>query len=67
MVWVDQPVGTGFSPYKKGAIKKLDTLEAVAEDFAGFWKNFMTTFDLQRRDVYITGESYAGAYVNRPA
>lgn len=62
MVWIDQPIGTGFSPYKKGAIKKLDTLDKVAEDFAGFWKNFMETFEFQGRDVYITGESYAGAY-----
>jgi len=29
----------------------------------GFWKNFMETFDLVGRKVYITGESYAGQYI----
>lgn len=29
----------------------------------GFWKNFVDTFGLQNRKVYITGESYAGYYV----
>lgn len=29
----------------------------------GFFKNFVDTFDLHNRKVYITGESYAGAYV----
>ena len=28
-----------------------------------FWKNFMETFDLVGRKVYLTGESYAGQYV----
>jgi carboxypeptidase D len=30
--------------------------------FLGFWKNFMDTFALQGRKVFITGESYAGYY-----
>lgn len=29
----------------------------------GFFKNFVDTFDLHNRKVYITGESYAGYYV----
>lgn len=29
----------------------------------GFWKNFMDTFELTNRKVYISGESYAGMYV----
>ena len=35
----------------------------IGRDFAGFWKNFMTTFNMQHRKVYITGESYAGQYI----
>ena len=35
----------------------------VAKYFLGFWKNFMTTFGLEGRKVYIAGESYAGQYV----
>jgi carboxypeptidase D len=30
----------------------------------GFWKNFVQTFDLKGRRVYITGESYAGQYAS---
>jgi carboxypeptidase D len=60
MVWIDQPVGTGFSPAAKGAPPKIKNEGDVSEDFMGFWKNFMETFDMENRDVYIAGESYAG-------
>ena len=63
MVWIDQPVGTGFSPAAPGAPAKIVNEQDVAEDFMGFWKNFMETFDLVGRKVYITGESYAGQYI----
>lgn len=59
VVWVEQPVGTGFSQGTPTATSEED----VAEQFMGFWKNFMDTFDLKGKKVYITGESYAGAYV----
>jgi carboxypeptidase D len=63
MVWIDQPIGTGFSPSAPGAWKKIHNEKDVARDFMGFWKNFMETFDLTGRDVYLTGESYAGQYI----
>ena len=63
MVYVDQPIGTGFSPFVKSAPPKIKNEEQVSADFAGFWKNFMTTFGLTGRKVYITGESYAGQYI----
>jgi carboxypeptidase D len=56
VVWVEQPVGTGFSQGTPTAANEKD----VAAQFLGFWKNFMDTFDLQNSKVYITGESYAG-------
>lgn len=59
MIWVEQPVGTGFSR----GIPTATNEDEVAEQFAGFWKNFIETFGLQHRKVYITGESYAGYYV----
>ncbi|TVY21483.1 putative serine carboxypeptidase [Lachnellula arida] len=59
VVWVEQPVGTGFSQGTPSATSETD----VAEQFLGFWKNFMDTFDLKGRKVFITGESYAGYYV----
>ena len=59
MVWVEQPVGTGFSQGKPSARDEHD----VAEQFLGFFKNFLDTFELHNKKVYITGESYAGYYV----
>ncbi|CAG8949818.1 hypothetical protein HYFRA_00004142 [Hymenoscyphus fraxineus] len=59
VVWVEQPVGTGFSQGIPTAKDETD----VAAQFLGFWKNFVDTFALQGRKVYITGESYAGYYV----
>lgn len=59
MVWVEQPVGTGFS---QGTADVTDE-KGVASEFLGFWKNFVDTFGLQNRKIYVTGESYAGYYV----
>ncbi|KAF7523247.1 hypothetical protein G7054_g11821 [Neopestalotiopsis clavispora] len=59
VVWVEQPLGTGFTQGNASAT----TEEEVAQQFLGFWKNFVDTFDLHGRRVYITGESYAGMYV----
>ncbi|KAL1858293.1 hypothetical protein VTK73DRAFT_7858 [Phialemonium thermophilum] len=58
VIWVDQPVGTGFSVGKPTARNEDD----VAAQFKGFWKNFVDTFGLQGYKVYIAGESYAGTY-----
>lgn len=55
MVWIDQPIGTGFSPAAPGAPAKIVDEHDVARDFMGFWKNFMETFDLVGKKVYITG------------
>ncbi|KAI3392459.1 hypothetical protein diail_5675, partial [Diaporthe ilicicola] len=59
MVWIDQPVGAGFSQGTPTAYGSDDT----ANQFLGFWKNFVDTFNLKNREVYITGESYAGKYI----
>lgn len=56
---MEQPIGTGFTTGTPSATSEED----VAEQFMGFWKNFMDTFALQGRKVFITGESYAGYYV----
>ncbi len=53
---VEQPVGTGFSQ----GVPTAEDEEDVAEQFLGFFRNFVDTFALQGRKVYITGESYAG-------
>lgn len=59
MVWVEQPVGTGFTQGTPTATSEDD----VASQFLGFFKNFVDTFALQGYTVYIAGESYAGYYV----
>ncbi|KAF1971057.1 alpha/beta-hydrolase [Bimuria novae-zelandiae CBS 107.79] len=59
MIWIEQPVGVGFS---QGTPNITNEIELAAE-FRGFWKNFISTFDMQSWDVYVTGESYAGFYV----
>lgn len=63
MIWVDQPIGTGLSPAAPGAPAKIMDEGDVARQFMGFWKNFMETFDMKGRKVYLTGESYAGQYI----
>lgn len=58
VVWIDQPVGTGFS---KGNPSITDE-DGLAEQFKGFWRNFVDTFGMHGWKVYITGESWAGMY-----
>lgn len=58
VVWIDQPVGTGFA---KGN-PSIEDEDQLAEQFTGFWHNFVDTFGLHGWKVYITGESYAGMY-----
>ena len=59
IVWVEQPVGTGFTKGDPTATSEDD----VAKQFLGFFKNFVDIFAMQGYTVYIAGESYAGFYV----
>jgi carboxypeptidase D len=59
MVWIDQPITTGFSRGTKTVTNDAD----VAEQFMGFWKNFIDTFSMKGYKDYILGESYAGQYI----
>ncbi|KAL2404038.1 serine carboxypeptidase [Exophiala dermatitidis] len=59
VVWVEQPIGTGFTQGTPTATSETD----VAAQFLGFFKNFVDTFAMQGYTVYIAGESYAGFYV----
>ena len=58
VVWIDQPVGTGFSQGTPTAAREED----VAAQFLGWWRNFVDTFALQGFAVYVTGSSYGGMY-----
>ncbi|KJK67289.1 Serine carboxypeptidase [Aspergillus parasiticus SU-1] len=59
VLWVEQPVGTGFAIGKPNAT----TQEETAEDFVRFFKNFQELFGIKNFKIYVTGESYAGRYV----
>ncbi|KAK2612756.1 hypothetical protein QQS21_001207 [Conoideocrella luteorostrata] len=58
VLWVEQPIGTGFSQGRVTARNEQD----VAKQFLGFFRNFVKTFSMEGYKVYITGESYAGMY-----
>ena len=58
MIWVEQPIGTGFSEGKV----TITNEDELAEQFMGFWKNFFDTFDMHGWKVNIVSESYGGLY-----
>lgn len=55
--------GTGLSSSDPGAGLRITNEHQVATQFAGFWRNFIDTFDMYGYDVYLTGESYAGQMI----
>ncbi len=59
MLWVEQPIGTGFSIGTPSATSE----EEIAQNFVDFFKNFEQLFGITNFKIYITGESYAGRYV----
>lgn len=59
MVWVEQPVGVGYSQGTPDIYNEVQ----LGEQFVGFWKNFIKTFGMEGYKMYITGESYGGYYV----
>ena len=59
MLWVEQPVGTGYSIGEVTATSE----EEIAQDFVKFFKNWQQIFGIKNFKIYVTGESYAGRYV----
>ncbi|PIL29186.1 hypothetical protein GSI_09235 [Ganoderma sinense ZZ0214-1] len=61
-IWIDQPVGTGFSTADStGYVADEDQM---AEDFINFLQNLVKVFpSLATRPLYLAGESYAGHYI----
>lgn len=60
MLWVEQPVGTGFS---RGAAKNMSMPE-VAKEFYGFLLSLYTTFPkLHNKNLWLAGESFAGKFI----
>ncbi|KAG0038758.1 Cell death protease [Podila clonocystis] len=61
VLFLDQPVGTGFSITSK---QPLNTLGEVTDHFISFMKAFYAVFpERALDDLYIAGESYAGTYI----
>ena len=56
IVWIEQPVGTGFSTGTPTALDETD----VAEQFSGFLANFFKTFpELVGKKLWIAGGEYS--------
>ncbi|EPQ51722.1 alpha/beta-hydrolase [Gloeophyllum trabeum ATCC 11539] len=61
-VWIDQPVGTGYSTVDYGAWVADE--DQMGVDFFGFLENLVKVFpSLATRPLYLTGESYCGTYI----
>ncbi|EIW58500.1 alpha/beta-hydrolase [Trametes versicolor FP-101664 SS1] len=61
-VWVDQPVGVGFSTADSAGF--VHDEDEMGRDFMGFLSNLVKVFpSLKTRPLYVTGESYAGTYI----
>lgn len=50
MLWVDQPVGAGFSNGKKTAHNEI----GISKDFVGFFKNWEKLFGIENYNIYVT-------------
>lgn len=61
VLYIDNPVGTGFS-FTKGGYAQNET--KVGEHLYQALEQFFVLFpELQKNDFFVTGESYAGKYV----
>lgn len=59
IIYVDQPVGTGFSMGQPTAKDETD----IARDFYNWWGNVLKIFpELKRKKLWIAAESYGGLY-----
>ena len=60
VIYIDQPIGTGFA----SGTPLLTDMEDVTEEFVFFMKQLWETFPaLKTKNLFVTGESYAGHYI----
>jgi len=62
VLWIDQPVGTGFS-YADNFSDYVGDEKAVAEDLYEFLQGFFKQNPQYNSKVFVFGESYAGHYI----
>ncbi|GIL92291.1 hypothetical protein Vretimale_18448 [Volvox reticuliferus] len=63
MIFVDQPIGTGFS-YSEDWRDRVYNEKVVGDDMLDFLYEFYQAHpELMGNDLFVTGESYAGHYV----
>lgn len=64
MLFIDNPVGAGFSYTSMDSGYCTDSKKCVAQNLYSLLQQFYTVFtDQQKVPLYITGESYGGHYV----
>ncbi|KAI3616877.1 carboxypeptidase cpds [Moniliophthora roreri] len=77
VLWVEQPVGTGFTQgvanirvclsyfrYANPSEVERQNGDDLAEQLVGFFNEFLKIFpELKGKNLYLTGESYAGVYI----
>ncbi|EEQ86838.1 carboxypeptidase D [Blastomyces dermatitidis ER-3] len=62
LLFVDQPVGTGFSYVSTGAY--VSELDEMTSQFVTFMEKWFELFPhYEKDDLYFAGESYAGQYI----
>jgi len=63
VIYVDQPVGTGFSFTDKDEGYATNQVQVAKDLYEALRQFFLVFTEVQQSDFYITGESYAGKYV----
>lgn len=62
VLYLDQPVGSGFS-YTESDLQT--DMEGIGKEFLEFMHQFFDKYpEMKERDLYYTGESYAGKYLS---
>jgi serine carboxypeptidase-like clade 1 len=64
VIYLESPAGVGFSKCPKSEECQFNDTLAASDNFVAFYNLMTTKFtDLQKNDLYLAGESYAGKYV----
>ncbi|KAJ8313565.1 hypothetical protein KUTeg_008126 [Tegillarca granosa] len=63
MLYIDNPVGTGFSYTQRDAGYAKDEVDVARDLYSCLTQFFQAFYQFQKNPFYATGESYAGKYV----